>query len=155
MDGESPLSDDRIDYSPKTNGGSASFRGKNGYGWFVGPADYPQITVQLSQRGSEQPSSLEMCNFFGNVGKVTTDVQLTKDGDFVPYMENVDVSQGSLVFTDVNNEVGIDVYAVRISFKETKDISGPFAIRLEVFACVKGKLPYTVACFQPGMANMT
>lgn len=140
MDGDSPLSDDRIDYSPKTGGDSDSFRGAGGFGWFVRPANNPQVTVQLSQPGSEQSSLLQMVNFYGNVGKITVEVQLIANGDFIAYMENVDVSQVSLVFTGVNNEVGIAVYAARFSFLETKDISLPFAIRLEVFACVKGML---------------
>lgn len=140
MDGEYPLSDDRIHYSPETSGDSDSFRGTNGYGWFVRPEDNPQITIQLSQQGSEKSSLLELVNIFGNVARINVEVQLTPDGDFIPYMKNVDVSKVSLAFTDENNKVGIDVYAVRFSFLEAKDISRPFAIRLEVFACVNGNL---------------
>jgi len=138
MDGDYQLPDSRIVITPTTSGDADAFRGAGAPGWMVTPADAPTITFQLSKPLTDEPTLLERLNIYGNVKTITVSVQTSLTGELKVYKDSVDVTSGTLSFVEGTNK-GILVYAVQITLLETSISNLPFAIRLQVFACVKGK----------------
>lgn len=51
---------------------------------------------------------------------------------------------GYVHFTDAENQSGVLVYKVRITVVAPEDAHKPYAIKLQVHACVEGSLLFTV-----------
>lgn len=138
MDGDYQLSDSRIVMTPTTSGGADAFRGAAAPGWMVTPEVAPKITLQLTKPFAVEPTLLEELKIYGNVKTLSVSVQTSPTGDFEIYKDNIDVTSGTLSFVEGTNK-GIMVFAVQISLLDTSTSGLPFALRLQVFACVKGK----------------
>lgn len=138
MDGDYKLPDSRIVITPTTSGDADAFRGAEAPGWMVTPADAPKITIQLTKPFTDEPTLLERLNIYGNVKTISVSVQTSPTGEFEKYKDNIDVTSGTLSFVEGTNQ-GVMVYAVQISLLETSTNDLPFALRLQVYACVKGK----------------
>lgn len=140
MQGGSQLPDNRIELSPSTIGSPDSIRGSTAEGWMAKQADEPYITVDFTGRDGASPSTLERLDFFGNLRYVHILVKTAQTGDFEPYMggEPIDVTSGTLSFTE-GSDKGIPLFGLQIVLLQPIMSDLPYALRLNVYACISGR----------------
>ena len=141
MADQSKLPDSRIELSPSTLGSPSSLRGPAAEGWSASEQDEPAITIDLSPLTSTEPTLLEKLVFYGNLARVSVMVKTTQSGAFKPYHvgEAIDVTSGELSFS-TGTQTGILVYGVQVLLLDAIMNDLPFAVRLQVYACIPGTL---------------
>lgn len=133
------LPDSAIEVSPATLYNPALIRGPTAKGWEVYAANKPSITLRFVPTTGDQPVQLQSINFYGNVKSVKVQVQRTLNVDFEDNKDGqiFDVSNEPLSFVGDDHK-SIEAFAVRIDLVEAIDTEQPFAVRLQVYACIKG-----------------
>lgn len=142
MNGPAPLPDKRIIISPRSLGTPDVLRGPDASGLKASPKDGAAVIVVLSDSESDTPARLQAVNIAGNVKYIAMETTTTPYGDWEPYNngEDINVASGTVSLVTEQSPQGILVYKFRIILVEANDIESPYALRLQVYACVKGRL---------------
>lgn len=148
MQDGSQLPDSRIELSPSTIGSPDSIRGSTAEGWMTKEVDEPHITIDFTGRDGASPSTLERVDFFGNLRNVYILVKTTLTGDFEPFMggEPIDVTSGTLSFAE-GSDKGIPVYELQLVLLQPIMSDLPYALRLNVYACIIGRFSTSPVAF--------